>query len=188
MKETLSISTSELHRNRPTRFPLQDFGIDRAEAVRMLQIYGTGSRRADCPFTPRLNRAQPDPSLIRSLLLGPLEGRLGTLCRELGLRGEMHRVIALATDVAQQCLRWPVEPGTRLVSNDGRRHGVVVGVKPAGFLEGWQMPEARNREARGERFVRSAIGQREHLVWTVDPSSETKGISQGRLSDWRVDN
>lgn len=187
MTTSITITTSDLKATSSSRFPLRDFGIDRAEATRILERIGLqAGRRSDCPWTPRLRRDQPDEAVIRSLLLGPLEKRLRTLGDELGLRGQTSRIVALAMEVAQQGLRWPVEPGVRLVSSDGRRHGIVVGVKPVRFLEGWQMAEVARREASGERFVRNAIGQREALVWTVDPTQTSPGISQSRLADWDV--
>lgn len=187
MTRTISISTSDLRRIGPARFPLHDLGMDRVEATRILERIGLqATRRSDCPWTPSQRRDQPDEAVIRSLLLGPLERRLRDLGRELGLRGETGRIVALAMEVAQQGLRWPIEAGTRLVSSDGRRQGVVVGVKPVRFVEGWQKAEVARREARGERFVTNALGQRETLVWTVDPTQTTPGISQSRLDDWDV--
>jgi hypothetical protein len=185
MTRTISVSTSELRGRPSSPFPLHDFGIDRAEAARIIESIGLPTLgRSTCGWTPSPRRNQPDEAMIRHLLLGPLENRLRALGEELGLRGQTHRIVALAMEVAQQGLRWPIEAGTRVVSIDGRHQGVVVGVKPVRFVEDWQKPETARREGRGERFVRNDLGQQEALVWTVDPSSRTPGISQGRLSDW----
>lgn len=123
------------------------------------------------PSTPR--------ELIR-LIMGREIADLADLVRRLGLSpGDAAAAERLAVDVRLQCLASPVRAGTVLQSRTRPEHAaIVVGCKPAGYLETWQRHEcARRMPMSGSRLAGPP------LVWTVSPGRRP-GISQSPLSDW----
>ena len=134
---------------------------------------------------------RPDGSdVLEDLLLPPTRRRaLESLCRGLSLRpGDVRECVRLAIAAARQCLVPPIATGTHMRRRDGRgSEQVVVGTKPAGFLEDWQLgADARRRLERRNLDGGRRWEDHEALVWTVDPTSSRPGISQSRLSDWEM--
>lgn len=126
-----------------------------------------------------------DGSEALDLLVLPQSKRdaIRARCRSLGLQpGDVGRCVDLALQCARQCLRAPVPFGAVVERIDGRGgREIVIGSKPSGFRE--RIFSSLRTAMRRDREL---PGWDEPLVWTADPSSSRPGISQSRLSDWKV--